>query len=37
MQRHALADGIDWVVVANDLRLIVGGTAARLAAMGETQ
>jgi 4-hydroxy-2-oxoheptanedioate aldolase len=37
MQRQALAEGIDWVVVANDLRLIVGGTAARLAAMAEAQ
>jgi len=32
-QRAALAEGIDWVVVASDLKLIVDGTAAKLAAM----
>lgn len=32
-QRAALADGVDWVVVANELKLIADGTAAKLAAM----
>jgi 4-hydroxy-2-oxoheptanedioate aldolase len=32
-QREALQDGIDWVVVASDLRLIAEGAAARLGAM----
>jgi 4-hydroxy-2-oxoheptanedioate aldolase len=33
MQRRALRDGVDWVVVANDLRMLLAGTAARVAAM----
>jgi len=32
-QRSALADGIDWVVVASDLSLLTAGTRAQLAAM----
>jgi 4-hydroxy-2-oxoheptanedioate aldolase len=28
--RAALADGVDWVVVANDTRLLAAGTAARV-------
>jgi len=36
-QRGALADGIDWVVVASDLTLLTAGTRARLAAMRDPE
>jgi 2-keto-3-deoxy-L-rhamnonate aldolase RhmA len=32
-QRAALADGVDWVVVASDLTLLAAGVRDRLAAM----
>lgn len=36
-QRAALADGVDWVVVASDLPLLVAGTRAQLAAMRDPE
>lgn len=36
-QRAALADGVDWVVVASDLTLLTAGTRARLAAMRDAE
>jgi 4-hydroxy-2-oxoheptanedioate aldolase len=36
-QRGALADGIDWVVVASDLTLLTVGTRAQLAAMRDPE
>jgi 4-hydroxy-2-oxoheptanedioate aldolase len=36
-QRSAMADGVDWVVVASDLTLLTAGTRAQLAAMRDPE